>query len=174
MDGDSWPDLVVANYSDATVGIYRGDGAGNFAAPVSYSPGIKPLYLRVADINHDAAADVIVVDRDAHRFSVMLNRGDGSLSPGVITETNASPLDFSVNDFDGDGNLDLAMPEQSGLGFTLYFGIGNGSFPQQQTYANYESMSAASGDVNRDGKPDVVVGGLGGWMSVYLNLKQCE
>jgi hypothetical protein len=174
MDGDDWLDLVVANYVDRTIGVYKGQETGGFAPPTLYDAGLKPLYLRVADVNHDAQPDVVAVDRDASSFSVLLNSANGILAQPLVGRTGTSPEDFSVDDFDGDGDLDLAIPEQYDGGLTLYFGKGDGSFAVGPTYGGGECMAAASGDANRDGRPDLIAGWLGAKMSVYINRGRCE
>jgi hypothetical protein len=56
----------------------------------------------------------------------------------------------------------------------LYFGKGDGSFAVGPTYGGGECMAAASGDANRDGRPDLIAGWLGAKMSVYINRGRCE
>jgi hypothetical protein len=73
-------------------------------------------------------------------------------------------------DFDGDGRLDIAAcPEQ--LGCCVYFGDGRGHFSRgakinEQPALPYSMIAA---DLNRGGKPEIVVGHVGAPGIVYFN-----
>lgn len=94
-----------------------------------------------------------------------------------------SPEDFSIADFDGDGHLDLAIPEQYSEGFGLYLGRGDGTFTERQPYvtggfprgtSDSECAATVSADINGDNKPDLLVAKLDGTTLVYLNRGSCQ
>src|SRR5438105_4128947 len=51
MNGDGKQDIVVANYSSATVSLLLGNGDGTFQAPQSFAAGSNPNSVVVADVN---------------------------------------------------------------------------------------------------------------------------
>ncbi|MFC0389310.1 FG-GAP repeat domain-containing protein, partial [Muricoccus vinaceus] len=83
----------------------------------------------------------------------------------------ASADNIAVADVDGDGNPDIVTSSRYGGTITVLKGDGAGNFAAPQSFAAGEkSMGIALGDVNGDGKIDVVVGGerLSGSISVLL------
>ncbi len=87
-----------------------------------------------------------------------------------VTLTPAkNPNGFAATDFNGDGRLDLAVYSYYLKNVSTFFGDGAGNFGSQANYAvKNEPMNMATGDLNRDGKPDLVVYN-GGYLSVFIN-----
>lgn len=73
------------------------------------------------------------------------------------------PAGASVNgvaaaDFNGDGNVDLAVPDTSGLGVDVLLGNGaSGFWPPQIFYTGHAATALSIADLDGDGNPDVVV-----------------
>ena len=82
----------------------------------------------------------------------------------------------SLADLDLDGNLDLAVinaaDTQQPRIHLLYSDV-SGKFNQRVTYLlNFDPSAITSGDLNLDGRPDIVVtGGLHNRIAVFLNLE---
>ena len=75
------------------------------------------------------------------------------MPPAVVVSAPAGLL--SVRDFNGDGNLDLAV---AGGSVSVLLGNGDGSFQAAQNFgAGNFSVSVAVGDFNGDGRPDLAV-----------------
>ena len=72
-------------------------------------------------------------------------------------------MSISVGDFNGDGNLDLAVANSGGNTVTVLLGKGDGTFAAKSetpaTGTNPSSVAVA--DFNGDGKPDIAVANLG-------------
>jgi hypothetical protein len=101
-----------------------------------------------------------------------MGNGTGSFSTSTTSYSVVAPYDLISDDFNGDGTLDLAIEKKVAVSFfgnvqlLLLLGVGNGSFVPSSTY----NISAAaseliSGDLNNDGKVDIVNGN-----SSYPNL----
>src|SRR6185437_4117143 len=98
--------------------------------------GPDPRVVAIADVNHDGKLDMIVVNSNSHVYdsvgsiSVLLGDGEGNfrLSTGSPFPAGHLPHDVGIGDFDGDGNLDLIVPNHQTPYVRLFLGDGNGTF----------------------------------------------
>jgi FG-GAP-like repeat len=76
FDGDSFPDLVIANYSDNSVAVLRDRTVGNggFFAALTFTGGLNfPTSVAVGDFNSDGKPDFVVANSGGNSLSVFLN-----------------------------------------------------------------------------------------------------
>ena len=166
VNGDGKPDLLVANGGSSTVGVLLGNGNGTFQAAAVYGSGGACTPVVVADVNDDDWKDLVMSCAvPLNAVSVLLGNGDGTFRTAVIYGSGGqNPLAVAVGDVNGDGRPDLAVANEfvshsndkhGTVGVLL--GNGDGTF---QTAATYSSGGVASfvavGDVNGDGKPDLL------------------
>ena len=81
------------------------------------------------------------------------------------TGAGSGPASVAVADVNGDGKPDLIVANFGGNTVGVLLGNGNGTFQAQQTFstgAGWVPVSVAVADVNGDGKPDLIVGNVGG------------
>lgn len=75
--------------------------------------------------------------------------------------TGAAPSLGTVGDFNGDGNLDLAVGNTVDHTISVLLGKGDGSFQPRVDYPNCGGGRIRTADFNRDGKLDLAVSGCG-------------
>ena len=154
-EGDS------ASWDHVTVLVGHGDGTFAPGSQLTVNDGHIPhggVRLAVGDVNGDGGPDLATSVGD-----VLLNNGNGTF--GVIP-TGAADRDVSLADFNADGRLDLVLV---GPSLRVLLGNGDGTF-QVPTYSPVPAaVSAAVGDVNRDGNLDLVTANeVGNTVSVLL------
>ncbi|NEP78269.1 MAG: hypothetical protein F6K39_08780, partial [Okeania sp. SIO3B3] len=91
--------------------------------------------------------------------SVLLGIANSYGSFGVATNFYArTPTSVAVEDFNGDGIVDLAVAGLNGIGISVLIGIGDGSFGRATNFAAGDyPKSVAAEDFNGDGIFDLVV-----------------
>jgi hypothetical protein len=162
----NWPYAVPNPIPPGTLLVSKGNGDGTFAAPVPYEIGPYPVSTAVADFNGDGAQDVAVVDfGDLHLvlpdLRVFMGNPGGPLTPIPPRQVPSFPSDMDVGDFNLDGHPDLVVTTRhdgpSGSAVVL-LGNGDGTFRDPTLISEFTfARSVDVADLNRDGKPDLVV-----------------
>jgi len=167
-------DLVTIDSSGLCpcISILFGHGDGTFAAPINTEPPNAADALGLGDFNHDGNLDLVTVGQFGgdSEVGVLLGNGDGTFTVGDSYPTGGGPQSVAVGDFNGDGELDLAVAEPLGGQFSIFLGNGDGTFRYGVTLPSFFPSSIQTADFNGDGKLDLVVatGVLSTSLNVYL------
>jgi FG-GAP-like repeat/FG-GAP repeat len=154
LNGDGFPDLVVADEVSGKVHVLLNHGDGTFAASVDYPAAQFSSGVAATDVNGDGLPDIVVAS--AEGVQVLLNQGNAVFAAPVNYATGGQPYAVAVADLNGDGKPDLAVTNLSGVAVLL--NQGNGTFGAASVYdAGSGAQHLAVADVNGDGSPDIAV-----------------
>jgi hypothetical protein len=84
LNGDGFPDIVVANYSDNTIGILLNNGNGTFKAETVLAAGNAPDCIALADVNGDGQIDIVAANSVDNTLGVYLGVGGGAFLPAAV------------------------------------------------------------------------------------------
>jgi hypothetical protein len=162
---DSHLDLAVTNAGNNTVSILLGQGDGTFS-PASTAPatGADPVAVAVAagGFTGNGWPDLVVANFKDNTLSVFLNAQNNpsaaSFGKPTVLPTGAGPTSVKVGDFNGDGNLDIAVTYSNcgqmslqtpcfAPGFVaIFYGNGKGAFLAPLQYAVGSGVAALAAD----------------------------
>lgn len=153
LDDDGLVDLAVPHYGG--VAIFKGLATGSFQSSGGVMSGSLSSSACIGDFDGDGVPDVAGAAQ--YGDFIRLHHGDGALGFSMIGtwSTPAWPADLVAADLNGDGRDDAASPCLDGN--TLAFVVSGASWSTQTLPTPYFQPSGiAAGDMNEDGRPDIV------------------
>jgi hypothetical protein len=106
-------DVAAANANSSTVSVLLGNGNGTFQTPMNLAVGLSPFSVAIGDFNGDGELDLVTANATGSgvigTISVLLGNGNGTFQPPFGLSAGVTPSYLSVADFNGDGELDLAV-----------------------------------------------------------------
>ncbi|MEW6730749.1 MAG: FG-GAP-like repeat-containing protein [Acidobacteriota bacterium] len=167
LNHDGISDLATANRLSSNISIFLGNGMGGFNTPtlIELTGTVELFAIVAADFNHDGNLDLATASANTSTILVLLGNGTGSFGIAVSFGLNGGnrPIGLVAEDFNRDGNLDLATANFLSSNFSLLLGDGAGSFGTATNFAagsNNGIRYLSSTDFNKDGNLDLVTGNI--------------
>ncbi len=171
VNGDGLDDVVMSTYfsfdpeNDFKLVVYLQQADGTLAEPVRYanasSYDCKASSLVVADFDGDGRKDVAIGESGCG-VEIFLQRPDGTLASGNWLPT-ANSHRLRAVDVNGDGLADLVGAGADTREVSVWYQVGGRiSLPTVYAVDHVGGGDLDVGDLNGDGRPDIVVTSPGG------------
>ena len=171
FNGDSHPDLAVANTVTDDLTVLVGDGQGLFSplsAPVSGQSviGDGPINLIATDLDNDGTIDLLVANTIDNNLGVLKGTGDGrfELLAPLDIGAESKPLALVLEDFDLDGRVDIAVANRESASLSILWNQGGLAFEPQVVALSSAAdaslsypLGLAGVDIDGNGTRDLVV-----------------
>jgi len=170
IDNNGRLDLLIAQRSGRNYVVY--DVGRRDEHLVYIDQETQSVRGDIADFNGDGFSDAVFANIGDAGSYVVMNNGEGALN-GIIwlgADTSGA-VDVAAADLDNDGDQDIILsswdPTQAS---SIVINNGNGEFSEALPFALQEerTFSLEAGDINNDGRMDIVMGNIRQSNAVYL------
>ncbi|CAF4566912.1 unnamed protein product [Rotaria socialis] len=143
INNDNKVDIVTANTSANNIGVFMGFGYRIFSSMTPYTTGNQslPIYVVLANFNHDPYLDVVVASTSSDTVGIFLGYGDGTFanittySTGISSQTQV----IAISDFNNGNRSDIVVANYGSNGIRIFVGHEN------KIFLKYQSCSTGYG-----------------------------
>ena len=157
LNHDGNLDLAITQGIPGAVRVFLGDGSGCFQPAESDTLAKDPYALEVSDFNGDGMPDLAFIDGDeGAQLRILTGERNGTLRPRTAQPVGSGLGTVVTGDVDGDGILDLVLPNGRQDHLNILIGQGDGTFlSEARVSARNSPLGTVCGDFNGDGKLDL-------------------
>ncbi|CAF4928709.1 unnamed protein product, partial [Rotaria sp. Silwood1] len=124
--------------------------------------GSSLKFIVVGDLNNDASLDIVLANYGTGNLGVLFGYGNGNFENQMILSNglNPHPTSITIDDFNGDSIVDIAVADYDGMYVDMLLGNGNRSFESRTSKGislDSRLLAMASGDFNNDKRSDIVI-----------------
>jgi hypothetical protein len=183
IDGDGKIDLIVSADYPSQMSVYQNTSNNNMISLINkgnYIPNGKYgiQYSQMADLDGDGKQDIVEVGFDSTSIYKNTSTSNNfSFAKAALIVAGNYPSGIVINDFDNDGKPDIILAYEYSTQIAIYKNTSsNGiiAFTLQGVLTTHDQIGTiVQGDLDGDGKPDLVITNTNGdnnVFSVYRNI----
>jgi hypothetical protein len=169
LNGDGRNDLAATG--NGVITVFLQDAAplapGNFSDASTYTAGLQPTAIAIADLDADGKPDLVVAnygspsDPDTANLSVLIQEHDpvllGIFRAAVNYQTGPRSQEVAIGDLNDDGTPDLAVANSEGSVSVLLQSATPGVFLRRSNLNAGQPLGVVIADLNEDGLNDIAV-----------------
>ncbi len=172
IDGDGRLDILTANRGSHSISVLRNISspgtlsASSFESKREFTVGTSPYSVFVCDLDLDGQKDVIVANNGSNSVSVFRNislPGSISFAPRVDLPVGSAPFSAAAFDLNNDSKPEIITSNYNGNNVSILRNRTKTDFASGISFAakidlptGASPAGIAVGDVNNDGKLDIV------------------
>jgi len=161
FNNDGVPDIASVG-SNGYLYTRLGNGDGTFGSVHSGAHRIPYIQVVAGDVNNDGKLDLIALSASNNKVDIYLGLGTGLFTTPTTAAhelaTGSGPSFIATGDFNGDGNLDIAVANETASTLTIYLGSGTGTFTAGTPFSiDAGTVDIVVADFNSDGIPDLAI-----------------
>lgn len=183
INGDGLTDIVVSYGSSFGIGLVAlpQNSMGTFGSPayfhISDTTADFPRGLAAGDVNGDNRDDMVVAygGNPLNKIGVYLQNAQGGMGQQISYPAFYTPQPVVITDVNRDGRKDVLVAHGGWHTLSVFLQGRNGKLGGYQKYpipyaTNYNPQGLAVGDINSDGKKDVVIADYNNGLVVLYNI----
>ncbi|MEO6829363.1 MAG: VCBS repeat-containing protein, partial [Acidobacteriaceae bacterium] len=155
--GNGYASVAIASGSGGITVVVNTNGNSGVASTIAVSGTLTGI--TTGDFNHDGHLDLAVSDGAGNQVRVVFGNGAGNFTglTSYSTGSGTKPSGIATDDFNHDGNLDLAVTNAGTGTVGILLGSAAGTFGAATTKSvGLTPVALSITDVNSDGNPDVI------------------
>ena len=165
VNGDGKADLIYIHPSTHVIFTFLSKGDGTYTKvsnPLGTSFDAASGTWTVGDVTGDGKADLVYIHPSTHTIFTFVSKGDGTYTKVINplgSSFDAATGAWTTDDVNGDGKTDLVYIHPATHTIFTFFSKGDGAFTKVgfSLGSSFDAYGTwVTGDVNGDGRPDLV------------------